>query len=163
VNDEILAYLRQNRGRYTREALTQTLVEAGHELAAVEAAWQQLEAVAWPPPPANERAPAAAGRGTTIAVVLLALLVIAVYGFVGYLGFVGILLVSTYPHRPGIEVILAAYIVAMLIGAIISLAKLARAPSTGRPAAAIAGAMAISFVIIVGLSGLCLASIRALG
>ena len=37
-------YIRQNRGRYTREAIRQQLTESGHDPAAVDAAWDRLAA-----------------------------------------------------------------------------------------------------------------------
>ena len=44
--NEIDAYLAENRDRYTREALTKVLREAGHDPADIEAAWARLEAPA---------------------------------------------------------------------------------------------------------------------
>jgi hypothetical protein len=44
VYTEVDEYIRANRDRYTREAITAHLVAAGHDRAAVEAAWQRAEA-----------------------------------------------------------------------------------------------------------------------
>jgi hypothetical protein len=54
MNPEILDYIRANWTRYTREALTKQLVDAGHDRAAVDEAWQavvaEAEAAAGPNP-----------------------------------------------------------------------------------------------------------------
>jgi uncharacterized protein Smg (DUF494 family) len=42
--NEIDTYLAENRDRYTREALTNVLREAGHDPADIEAAWARLDA-----------------------------------------------------------------------------------------------------------------------
>lgn len=41
---QIDEYIRQNRDRYTREAIRQQLTAAGHDLAAIDAAWERVEA-----------------------------------------------------------------------------------------------------------------------
>lgn len=43
MDPRIADYIRANRGQYTREAITQQLVDAGHDRGAVEAAWTRLE------------------------------------------------------------------------------------------------------------------------
>lgn len=54
MNPEILDYIRANWARYTREALTKQLVDAGHDRAAVDEAWlavvAEAEAAAGPNP-----------------------------------------------------------------------------------------------------------------
>ena len=42
--NELDDYLRANRDAYTRDALTQRLVDAGHDPAAVEEAWSRIGA-----------------------------------------------------------------------------------------------------------------------
>ena len=44
MNPSIKEYIRANRERYTREAVIEQLVQAGHRRWDVEAAWAQLEA-----------------------------------------------------------------------------------------------------------------------
>jgi hypothetical protein len=43
MHDEIDEYIRANRDRYTREAITGQLLEAGHDRAAVDAAWARAQ------------------------------------------------------------------------------------------------------------------------
>jgi hypothetical protein len=42
--DTIHDYIRDNRGRYTREAIRQQLLAAGHDAAAIDAAWAMVDA-----------------------------------------------------------------------------------------------------------------------
>jgi hypothetical protein len=44
MDPRIADYIRSNRGRYTREAISQQLEEAGYDGAAIEATWEQLAA-----------------------------------------------------------------------------------------------------------------------
>jgi hypothetical protein len=84
---QILDYIRANRARYTREAITQQLIAAGHGAGDVEAAW---EAVAADQPHAGH---AAQTERTihVIAVIMSALgLVILVASVVGYAGVGGL-------------------------------------------------------------------------
>jgi hypothetical protein len=48
VTPEIERYIRENRDRYTREAIERSLREAGHEQAAIDAAWAEVERDATP-------------------------------------------------------------------------------------------------------------------
>jgi hypothetical protein len=41
---EVDEYIRANRDRYTREAITQQLIAAGHDRATVDAAWERADA-----------------------------------------------------------------------------------------------------------------------
>ena len=54
MNPEILDYIRANRARYYREAITAQLIAAGHEQGAVDEAWAavsaEVEAAAGPNP-----------------------------------------------------------------------------------------------------------------
>ena len=54
MNPEILEYIRANRARYYREAITAQLIAAGHEQGAVDEAWAavsaEVEAAAGPNP-----------------------------------------------------------------------------------------------------------------
>jgi hypothetical protein len=50
MNPEVLRYIQENRGTYTREAITQTLLDAGHSRADIDAAWAAAEPEADTPP-----------------------------------------------------------------------------------------------------------------
>jgi hypothetical protein len=56
--EPINEYIAANRDRYTREAITQQLVEAGYRREDVDAAWLEVERAQLPPaPPAAAEAP----------------------------------------------------------------------------------------------------------
>jgi hypothetical protein len=42
MDEGLLGYIRANRDRYTREAITSQLVAAGHDRASIDAAWEQV-------------------------------------------------------------------------------------------------------------------------
>jgi hypothetical protein len=67
VTSEIERYIRENRDRYTREAIERSLREAGHEQAAIDAAWAEVERDATPA--ADEPAGVVAADATSVAVV----------------------------------------------------------------------------------------------
>jgi len=52
MDDEIVEYIRANRGTYNREAIERELREAGHSQEAIDAAWASfpVEVAAEPPP-----------------------------------------------------------------------------------------------------------------
>ncbi len=54
MNPEIVQYIREHRGTYTREAIRQHLIEAGHAPEDVDAAWAAVEAGQLPAPPASD-------------------------------------------------------------------------------------------------------------
>ena len=153
--EPLVDYIVRQRGVFTREAINAQLLEAGHSQESIDAAWSELEAEGRP---ALRRKP---GTGT----VLLVLAVIVGYGFCIYLslGF-AFLTGGTFLDMTGPEAtVLVPYGIAMIIGGVISVALLLRAPSTGGGARAIGIAFGISFAIFVGLSGLCLAGLSATG
>ena len=43
MNPAILRYISANRDTYTREAITRQLIEAGHDPAEIEQAWESIE------------------------------------------------------------------------------------------------------------------------
>jgi len=50
AQEQIDEYIRQNRDRYTREAVRQQLIAAGHDPVAIEAAWERIAASSAAPP-----------------------------------------------------------------------------------------------------------------
>ena len=44
MDPRIADFIRDNRRRYTREAIRQQLIEAGHDPAAIDATWAALDA-----------------------------------------------------------------------------------------------------------------------
>ena len=68
MNPELLAYIRQHRATYTREALRQRLLDAGYPADEIEAAWAAVDADDQPPtPPARTAAMGAAPAGADVA------------------------------------------------------------------------------------------------
>ena len=43
MNQQILRYITDNRDTYTREVITRRLIEAGHDPAEIEQAWESIE------------------------------------------------------------------------------------------------------------------------
>ncbi len=50
MNRQIVEYILQNRDRYTREAIRRSLIDAGHDPAEVDGAWESVESGRVPPP-----------------------------------------------------------------------------------------------------------------
>lgn len=152
--NDIDEYIRTNRGRYTRVALDDRLRVAGHDDAAIAAAWARVDAADGTgrsdPAPATNR-----GVGT----VLLIVLVVLGYAFVGFWGFLGIEFsasgLSGREIAPMFTLAIGAYVIVMLVGLAIAIRRLWRAPSLGRGAEAIWGALATAVLLLVGISGGC--------
>ena len=49
MDPQIDEYIRQNRDRYTREAIRQQLIAAGHDRSAIDAGWERVGAVSTTP------------------------------------------------------------------------------------------------------------------
>ncbi len=54
MNPEIVQYIREHRGTYTREAIRQHLIDAGHAPEEVDAAWEAVESGQLVAPPASD-------------------------------------------------------------------------------------------------------------
>ena len=54
MNPDIIRYIQEQRGTYTREAIRQHLIDAGHAPEEVDAAWEAVESGQLPPPPASD-------------------------------------------------------------------------------------------------------------
>lgn len=55
MDDPIRDYITANRDKYTKEAIREQLLAAGHDIASVDEAWQQIEAVGKPATPSRWR------------------------------------------------------------------------------------------------------------
>ena len=140
--NELDDYLRANRNGFTRAALTQQLIDAGNDPAAVEAAWARVEAEV-----AADKGLPGPGAGTN----LLAGLLVFAYG-------AAIVLAAFATQMGGaVGYLMIAYIVAMVAGGYWSIRQLRRAPTRERGTTVIAMAAAASIVVFVGLSGACFA------
>jgi hypothetical protein len=147
--NELDDYLRANRDAYTRDALTQRLIDAGHDPNAVEEAWSRIGAGSISQWTASE-APVEAPRGQAgIGTILLAIAL-----FLGYGG--AILLAGVaISYGSAVSILMIVYIVAMIAGLVYSLRRLVGAPQTGRGWGPIWIAVGLSVTIFVGLSGAC--------
>jgi hypothetical protein len=149
--NDIDEYLRANRNAFTRDALTRRLVESGHDAADVEAAWARVESG-----PGTDRGHGAApvqppagkvGIGTSALVVLTVL----VYGL-------SILVAGiTIQYGGGVSILMIVYVIAMVFALASSVRRVLSAPTRRSGWTPIWGAVGISFVIFVGLSGACFA------
>ena len=152
MTDELTRYLRVNRERYTREALTEHLIAEGHDRAAIELAWARLDAEA--------RAASAPPRGgASGARTLSAILVALVYSLAIAAGVLGAAIAANSAELRS-AAILGVYSVAMVVALIISFRRMTRAPAEGGGVAAFLAALAIAVVAFVGLSGLCVAGLN---
>ena len=155
VDDYLDKYLAEHHERYTREALTKELIEAGNDPAAVEAAWARLapsaEAAApnaglWPPGSAEsgER-----GIGSSAGSVLATIVIVCAYG-------ASILAAGAAAFFGGaVTVLMIAYVIAMGAGLVYSLRRLDRATSARDGAEGVGIVFVISVLIFIGLSGTC--------
>jgi hypothetical protein len=162
--NDIEEYLIANRERYTREALTGKLVAAGHDPAAVEAAWARIAGGDSPPPgwgTGGRATPSRAGAGTYLLIVL----VVLAFGFVGLLGAAGISLARGYASSGGgtTTALTLVYGLAMLGGLLFSVRRLYRAASIAEAQGAIFTAVAVSFLVLIGISGACIATVSGFG
>ena len=154
--NDIDTYIRDNRDRYTRTALDEQLRAAGHDDAAIEAAWARAEAGDDDAPP--PRTPA----GILGRLILIGLVAVA-YGYVGLLGIVGVSFTLSYNQAASGVVgvfqtlILAAYGPAMFASFLFVGWRIWRAGRLGRRGPTMAGAVGIAFVLLVGVSGACFA------
>jgi hypothetical protein len=164
VLEDLDQYLRANRDRYTRDALTAEAIKAGHEPADVEAAWQRIDRADAGLSPSSPPA----GRPGLGTVLLIGAIVLG-YGYAALAGISGIGLTAYYGRAGGAQagsstgatILMAVYVIAMLVGLVYSARQIYRAPSLGRGASAIGGALAISLVVLVGMNGACFAAVLA--
>ena len=148
MDARIADYIREHRSKYTREAITQQLIDAGHDRESIEATWTALET----PDPDDTAGEGFWGRwfliliGINVAVVLLVGLA------------TGSLFVS---ERLGLLGILA---VALAIGALISWGIVAATgpAKMGRTTAMVIG-IAIPLVVALLLGGTCYALLSGMG
>lgn len=153
---EIDDYIQANRERFSREALDEKLRAAGHDQAAIEAAWARVEAG-----DGGDGVAHAIGPGARLAAVLLILVAIAGYAYVGFFGIAGLSLSSYYgPDRSsGIsgpyQLVLVAYLVAMVVGLGLSIRSLWRAPRIRGTGAAVVAALGLSLLLLIGINGAC--------
>jgi len=161
-DDYLDAYLAEHHDRYTREALTNELVEKGNDPAAIEAAWERLDRGAEPAGPAPTpspggsetpgwppAAPAGSSGGSKAGAVLAGIVIMLVY--------CGSMLAAFAAIAAGgaVSILMIAYIVTMIAGLIYSLQRLSRAASAMEGASSALAAFAISALIFIGLSGAC--------
>jgi hypothetical protein len=99
MDPQIAGYIRANRGTYTRGAISQRLVEAGHDRAEIDAAWERLA----------EQEPMVDVRGRNLAqyvwvvyglgAAIILLLTIGGLSFLGVVWLVAYLLAGFWPAR----------------------------------------------------------------
>ena len=151
MDPRIEEYIRANRRTYTREAIRQQLIEAGHDPAAIDATWEMLHA-----PDPDEAGVAGEGFWGRFFLVLLginvAVLLLVALG-TGMLG-----------NLPAYGVVLIVLAVALGIGALISWGIVAAVgpEKLGRTTAMVVGAV-VPAVFAVLIGGTCYALIGAIG
>lgn len=147
MSQELIRYIRENRGAYTNEAISRSLLDAGHDPAAIETAWQVVESD-------EVEASTAPNRSLfwTPSFWLTFLgypaVLIGIAALVGYLGapeYAGLILVAGL----GIAGITA-------LGLVIAQRRLAVAAGLG---GALLLLVLIPFVLLVIVAGICLVSV----
>ena len=144
--DDILAYIEQSEGRFTREAIDAELIRSGHDQTAIDAAWTAHDARQRPGPARN--------TGSKVAAVILGLLVVATYGLAVLLALAWATMSGSLGGNQRAP-LMAVYAAAMIGAGLYSVYRLGRAPSKARGAVAVATAFFISVAMFGGLSGLC--------
>lgn len=172
MNPELVAYIRENRDRYTREAITRHLVGAGHAPEDVEAAWAAVEEEALPDsPPAGgvvEPEPGAAAVEVPVAarrsVWREPLFYATAIGFViFYLGG-SALLIAVASDSPGIFAAFSSLVplIALVTGIVLVAINRARTVGWGL-LAGIALLLLLGFIGVVIIAGICVALIVQAG
>src|SRR5215212_2785034 len=147
-------YIRAHRDRFTRDALTEQLLEAGHEPEAINAAWGRVEAQ-----DGAVAAPVTVGTGSRIVSVVLILIVIAGYAYVGFIGVAGLSIAATGFHGGSVGTIFSiamlVYGIAMLAGLAFAIRRIWRSPAVGGGSAMIV-AVGVAALMLIGISGGCI-------
>ncbi len=147
MDPEVIRYIAENRGRYTREAIDTHLLRAGHAREEIDAAWSRLGDEVRPPP-SDDRTFRRAFLGSVVAIYGITFLVYAVSFYVGMEeGYESIALIAS-----------AIFLVPLLLAAMISIALVRRNQSARRGVAGgLLTALVIPFVLLVIVAGLCTA------
>jgi hypothetical protein len=157
VENDIQAYIRENRAAYTREAITTQLQAAGHGEADIEAAWAAIEAeeaAAAPPRPSGRSwgltvGVAFAYVGASLLIFLIWVILIFILASVSGSGALVNWLLFSLP---------ALYLLAIIFGVRQGLTRpAATAAATGH----LIGAAFMALPLII--SGICAASLTRLG
>jgi hypothetical protein len=135
MTDEIVEYIRRNRATYTKEALTQKLLEAGHSQFAIDAAFAAAERGETAPGP-DRRAP-------------VAILIVVAY-VATWLALVALTPMATRTYGIGPFILAVTLTVAALFS--LWLIAASRALRSGQY---LAWAAVISVAMLVGVAGLC--------
>jgi hypothetical protein len=150
-------YLRANAGRYTFQALDAQLRQAGHSEDAIAMAWRRLH------PPTSPAAPAPPPPGLPGFLRALAVLaIVLVYGGSALAAGIAMLAGAT-GGGGGRAVVLLAYTVGVIVAAVWCFRLLRRADGSRRRLLAVFGAIGITAVLWVALSGLCIAGLSSSG
>jgi hypothetical protein len=149
------AYLREHMGRYTHQALDAQLRAAGHDDAAIAAAWQRVTGVgAWAGPPPVQPSGAAG-----FLYILGVIAIVIAYGGSALLAGLGAFVFASssgelFSGQSG-ALVLVAYTVAVVVAAVVAFRFLTRVDKRRRGVLPMLGAIAVVAVVYIGLSGLC--------
>ena len=168
MNPEIVQYILEHRDTYTREAIRQHLIDAGHAPEEVDAAWEEVEAGRLPAPPASEAVgarPASVGQPDTVPVPPATRLVnspafwFTLIGFIIAVYALPFVLAAILPLPSGSRGITAGLTFGLLwLGGLVAALILAR---RNRPVAmglalGFAGVFLLPFTLVMVVLGICL-------
>jgi hypothetical protein len=140
--DVLESHFRLHGGRYTRFALEQAARAAGYSNNDIAAAWSRIDM--------EEGGKAPAGRAAAVARSVILVLYVATFAI-----FVGGSDMSQRTYGVGVAILA----VTLVVTGIISLLVVGRAKVVSRnPSAAIAGLLALPFVLLFIVAGLCVAT-----
>jgi hypothetical protein len=140
--DVLESHFRLHGGRYTRFALEQAARAAGYSNNDIAAAWSRIDM--------EEGGKAPAGRAAAVARSVILVLYVATFAI-----FVGGSDMSQRTYGVGVAILA----VTLVVTGIISLLVVGRAKVVSRnPSAAIAGLLALPFILLFIVAGLCIAT-----
>jgi hypothetical protein len=170
MDPRIDEYIRSNRATYTREAIRAQLVNAGHDPADVDAAWDRVEAGPAPSGPVGWNARPPDGRGSALdasALPPFAMTLFLVGGIVGALGALLALGLQTSINGIGTNAVLFIAIYVAVYGGVglgvIWLTRLAARRMTIRGVWVVLAGMALLPIFGFAMFGGCLAAFGVAG
>jgi hypothetical protein len=147
MSQELIRYIRENRGAYTNEAISRGMLDAGHDPAAIEAAWRVVE---------GDEVEASTARDRTI--VRTPSFWLTLLGYPAVL--IGLMALAVYlraPEYAGLVLVAGLGLAGITaLGLLIAQRRLAVAAGLG---GALLLFVLIPFVLFVIVAGICLVSL----
>jgi hypothetical protein len=150
MTDDLEGYIRDNRGRYTDQAIRDRLVEAGHDPDEVDAALARA--------PAEPVDPGARG----VATVLLAMVAVAAYVGASLLALAATGMGGSYGPRGAQVAVLVVYSIVMVVALVLVVRRMGRALGPMGTWMDVGAGFVVAVLVFIGLSGTCMAGLTQL-